>query len=112
MFKNTIKVHFLSSSLGAERQIVYDIEKDIVDTIVGDMMFNPEDQDDSDADNDMDKELAFGSAVELNALLPEYDGVLWCCCNVFSWNRCCRVRLFDPALGEGFVPQAFIGRLD
>ncbi|CAK9198980.1 unnamed protein product [Sphagnum troendelagicum] len=42
-FKNSIKAHFLFSSLGAERQIVYDIEKDIVDTIVGDMMFNPED---------------------------------------------------------------------
>ncbi len=42
-FKNSIKAHFLSSSLGVERQIVYGIEKDIVDTIVGDMMFNPED---------------------------------------------------------------------
>jgi len=42
-FKNSIKAHFLSLSLGAERQIVYDIEKDIVDIIVGDMMFNPED---------------------------------------------------------------------
>jgi hypothetical protein len=68
MFKNSIKVHFPSSSLGAERQIVYDIEKDILDTIVGDMMFNPEDQDDSDADHDADEELAFGSAAEINAL--------------------------------------------
>jgi len=54
--------------LGAERQIVYDIEKDILDTIVGDMMFNPEDQDDSDADHDADEEPAFGSAVEINVL--------------------------------------------
>jgi len=58
----------LSSSLGTEQQIVYDIEKDIVDTIVGDMMFNPEDQDDSDADHDADEEPAFGSAAEINAL--------------------------------------------
>jgi hypothetical protein len=68
VFKNSIKAHFPSSSLGAERQIVYDIEKDILDTIVGDMMFNPKDQDDSDADHDADEEPAFGSAVEINVL--------------------------------------------
>jgi hypothetical protein len=39
-----------------------------VDTIVGDMLFNPEDQDDSDVDHDADEELAFGSAAEINAL--------------------------------------------
>ncbi len=49
-FKNSIKTHFLSLSLSAERQIIYDIEKDIMDTIVGDMMFHAEDQDDNDAD--------------------------------------------------------------
>ncbi len=68
-FKNSIKVHFPSSSLGAERQIVCNIEKDIVDTIVGNMMFNPEDQDNSDADHDADEEPTFGSAAEINALL-------------------------------------------
>ncbi len=67
-FKNSIKAHFSSSSLGAKREIVYDIEKDIVDTIVGDMMFNPENQDDSDANHDADEELAFDSAAEINAL--------------------------------------------
>ena len=107
VFKNTIKVYFPSSSLGAELQIVYDI-KDIVDTIVGDMMFNPEDQDDSDANNDADEEPAFGSAAELYALLLEYDGVLWCRRKAFSWNQYYRVKLFDLALGEGFVPHAFI----
>jgi hypothetical protein len=40
-----------------------------VDTIVGDMMFNPKDQDDSDADHDADEEPAFGSAAEINVLL-------------------------------------------
>jgi len=68
VFKNSIKAHFPSSSLSAERQIVYDIEKDIVDTIVGDMLFNLEDQDDSDADHDADEEPAFGSTAEINAL--------------------------------------------
>jgi len=68
-FKNSIKAHFLSSSLGTKRQIVYDIEKDIVDTIVGNMMFNPEDQDDNDADHDADEELAFDSAAKINVLL-------------------------------------------
>ncbi len=43
VFKNSIKVDFPSSFLGVERQIVYNIEKDIVDTIVGNMMFNLED---------------------------------------------------------------------
>ena len=52
LFKNSIKAHFPSSSVSTEQQIVYNIHKDIVDTIVGDMMFNLEDQDDSDADND------------------------------------------------------------
>ncbi len=72
-FKNSIKVHFLSLSLGVKQQIVYDIEKDIMDTIMGDMMFNLENQVDSDADHDTDEEPAFGSAVEINALL------LWRC---------------------------------
>jgi hypothetical protein len=40
-----------------------------VDIIVGDMIFNPEDQDDSDADHDTDEEPAFGCAAEINALL-------------------------------------------
>jgi hypothetical protein len=68
-FKNSIKTHFPSLSLGAERQIVYNIEKDIVDTIVDDMMFNPKDQNNSDVDHDADEEPAFGNAVEINALL-------------------------------------------
>ncbi len=40
-----------------------------MDTIVGDMMFNPEDQDDNDADHDANEELTFGSAAKINALL-------------------------------------------
>jgi hypothetical protein len=39
-----------------------------MDTIVGNMMFNPEDQDDSDADHDVDEELAFNCVAEINAL--------------------------------------------
>ncbi len=41
-------------------------------------------------------------------LILKSDGILWCHCNTFSWNQYCRVRFFDHALGEGFVPQAFI----
>jgi len=40
-----------------------------VDTIVGDMMFNPEDQDDNDANHDVDEEPAFDTVAEINALL-------------------------------------------
>ncbi len=32
------------------------------------MLFNPEDQDDSDADHDADEEPAFGSVAKINAL--------------------------------------------
>ncbi len=46
-----------------------------MDTIVGDMMFNPEDQDDSDADHDADEEPAFDSVVEINALLLRHRQV-------------------------------------
>jgi len=38
----------------------------------------------------------------------ESDGILWCRCNAFCWNQYSGVRLFDPALGEGFVSQALI----
>jgi hypothetical protein len=54
-FRNSIKAHFSSSSLGAEHQIVFDIEKDIVDVIVRDMMFDLVDIVDSDADNDAEE---------------------------------------------------------
>ncbi len=40
-----------------------------MDTIVGDMMFNPKDQDDSDANHDSYEEPAFDSASEINGLL-------------------------------------------
>ena len=71
VFKNSIKSHFASESLGAEQQKVYDIERGIVDTIVGKMMFNPSDDDDSDEDNDMEEDPGFGSPAELQALLDQ-----------------------------------------
>jgi hypothetical protein len=77
VFKNSIKAHFPSSTLDAERRIVYNIKEDIVDTIVGDMMFNLEDQDDSDADNDVDEEPAFDNADELNVLLMLNKAFIW-----------------------------------
>ncbi|CAM6029622.1 unnamed protein product [Sphagnum balticum] len=69
-FKNSIKAHFPSSSLGAEREMVFDIEKDIVDVIVRDMMFEPSDDIiDSDPEDDMDEPPAFGSDAERNVVL-------------------------------------------
>jgi hypothetical protein len=71
-FKNSIKAHFPFSSLGAERQIVFNIKKDIVDVIVSDMMFDPVDIVDSDADSDAEEnDLAFGSDTERNAVLRQ-----------------------------------------
>jgi hypothetical protein len=73
VFKNSIKAHFPSSSLGAERQIVFDIKKDIVDVIVHGMMFDPADIVDSDADSDAEEnDLAFGSDAEHDAVLRRH----------------------------------------
>jgi branched-subunit amino acid transport protein len=71
VFKNSIKSHFASESLGTEQQKVYDFERGIVDTIVGKMMFNPSDDDDSDEDNAMEEDPGFGSPAELQALLDQ-----------------------------------------
>jgi len=72
LFKNSIKAHFPSSSLGAEREMVFDIEKDIVDVIVGDMMFEPSDDIiDNDPEDDMDEPPTFGSDAERNAVLHQ-----------------------------------------
>jgi hypothetical protein len=69
-FRNSIKARFPSSSLGAERQIVFNIEKDIMDVIVRDMMFDPTDIVNSDANSDVEEnDLAFGSDAERNAVL-------------------------------------------
>jgi hypothetical protein len=69
-FKNSIKAHFPSSFLGVERQIVFDIEKDIVDVIMRGMMFEPADIVDSDADSDVEEnDPAFGNDVECDAVL-------------------------------------------
>jgi hypothetical protein len=70
VFRNSIKAHFSSSSLGAERQIVFDIEKDIVDVIMRGMMFGPSNIVDSDADSDVEEnDPAFGSDTEHNVVL-------------------------------------------
>jgi hypothetical protein len=69
-FKNSIKGHFSSSYLGAERQFVFNIEKDIMDVIVRNMMLDPTDIVDNDADSDAEEnDPAFGSDVERNAVL-------------------------------------------
>jgi len=73
-FKNYIKAYFPSSSLGAERQIVFNIEKDIVDVIIRGMMFDPANIVDNDANSDADSDAeendpAFGSDAERDAVL-------------------------------------------
>jgi hypothetical protein len=67
-FKNSIKAHFSSSSLGVECQIVFDINKNIVDTIIGNMLFDPIDESDNDEDVDVE-DLVFNSEVELNVVM-------------------------------------------
>ncbi|CAK9868043.1 unnamed protein product [Sphagnum jensenii] len=72
-FKNSIKAHFPSSSLSTERQIVFDIEKDIVDVIVCGMMFYPANIVNSDADNDAkENDPAFGSDAKRGAILHQH----------------------------------------
>jgi hypothetical protein len=67
-FINSIKAHFSSSSLGVKRQIIFDIEKDIVDVIVRGMMFDPTDIN-SDVDSDAkDNDPAFGNDAEHDVL--------------------------------------------
>ncbi|CAM6020579.1 unnamed protein product [Sphagnum balticum] len=70
MFRNCIKAHFPSSSLGAKRQIVFNIEKGIVDVIVRGMMFDPADIVDNDADSDAEEnDHAFSNDAERDAVL-------------------------------------------
>ncbi|CAM6025085.1 unnamed protein product [Sphagnum balticum] len=72
VFRNSIKAHFPSSSLGVERQIVFNIEKDIVDVIVRSMMFDPTDIVDNNANSDAEEnDPAFGSDAERNAVLRQ-----------------------------------------
>ncbi len=69
-FRNSIKAHFPSSSLGAERQIVFNIDKDIVDVIIRGMMFDPANIVDSDADSDAEEnDPTFGNDAECDAIL-------------------------------------------
>jgi hypothetical protein len=70
VFRNSIKVHFPSSSLSTKRQIVFDIEKDIVDMIVRGMMFDPANIVDNDVDSDAEEnDHAFGNDAKCNAVL-------------------------------------------
>ncbi|CAK9203878.1 unnamed protein product [Sphagnum troendelagicum] len=71
-FRNFIKAHFSFSSLGTECQILFDIEKDIVDVIVRGMMFDLVNIVDSDADNDAkENDPTFGNDVERDAILRQ-----------------------------------------
>ncbi|KAI2507861.1 hypothetical protein MHU86_6519 [Fragilaria crotonensis] len=75
VFKSSIKAHFASESLGTERQKVFDIEKSIVETIVGKMIIDPVDDVNSDKDkNSLEEDAGFGSRSELQALLLNQRG--------------------------------------
>jgi hypothetical protein len=78
-FKNSIKVHFSSSSLGTKHQTIFDIDKNIVDTIVSDMLFDLVNESDNDEDVDVE-DLVFGSEVELNVIMClRLEAVRGCC---------------------------------
>jgi hypothetical protein len=62
IFKNSIKAHFVCESVG-EQQIVFDVDKDIVKTIIRNMMYRVEDEVDSDNEN-VEENLAFGNEAE------------------------------------------------
>lgn len=67
IFNNSIKAHFVFEFVG-EQQIVFDIDKDIVETIVGDMMYRIEDEADSD-NEDLEENPAFGNEAERISIL-------------------------------------------
>jgi hypothetical protein len=67
VFKNSIKTHFVSKSMG-ERQIVFDINKDIVKTIVDNMIYKIEDETNND-NEDIEENHVFGNEVERTVAL-------------------------------------------
>jgi len=69
VFKNSIKVHFVSEFVG-EQQIVFNINKDIVETIVNDMMYRVEDEVDND-NEDVEENPTFGKEAEQTTVLVE-----------------------------------------
>jgi hypothetical protein len=58
VFKNSIKTHFVSKFVG-ERQIVFDIDKDVVEAIASDMMYKVEDEVNND-NEDVEENPMFG----------------------------------------------------
>jgi hypothetical protein len=54
--------------LGTKRQIVFDIDRNIIDTIVGDMLFDLIDEFNNDEDADVE-DLVFGSEADLNVVM-------------------------------------------
>jgi len=62
IFKNSIKSHFVSKYVG-ERQIVFDINKDIVETFVNNMIYKVEDEIDNN-NEDIEENLVFSNEVE------------------------------------------------
>ncbi len=67
VFNKSIKVHFVSEFTG-ERQIVFDIDKDIVKTIIRNMTYRIQDETNSDNEN-VEKNLAFGNEAKWTNVL-------------------------------------------
>ncbi len=70
VFNISIKAHFVSKFVG-ERQIVFDINKDIVKTIVSNMTYKIEDEVDSD-NEDVEENLVFSNEAKQTVVL------VWC----------------------------------
>jgi DNA-binding transcriptional regulator GbsR (MarR family) len=67
VFNISIKAHFVSKFVG-ERQIVFDINKDIVKTIVSNMTYKIEDEVDSD-NEDVEENLVFSNEAKQTVVL-------------------------------------------
>jgi hypothetical protein len=73
LFRNTLTSHFVSEAVG-KRTIVFDIDRDIVDVVVSDMIYAPQDDlksDYDDSDEYSEEEKRFGSKAELRAYLAK-----------------------------------------
>jgi hypothetical protein len=70
VFKNSIKSHFVFKYVG-ERQIVFDINKDIVETFVSSMIYKVEDETDND-NEDIEENLVFSNEVERTIVLVRH----------------------------------------
>jgi hypothetical protein len=70
VFKNSIKAHFVSKYVGKQK-IVFDINKDIIETFVSNMIYKVEDETNNDNEN-IEENLVFGNEVERIVVLVRH----------------------------------------